>query len=68
MIKALAPYKRARPPKSFLQGATERAKRLAAKTSETTKGAYENAVKQVGPALQKAHQAADMAYEKAKEA
>ena len=68
VIKALAPYKRARPPKSFLQGVTERAKELAAKTSETTKDAYEKAKKQVGPALEKAQQEAGKAYEKAKEA
>ena len=68
VIKALAPYKRARPPKSFLQGVTERAKELAAKTSETTKDAYEKAKKQVGPALDKAQQEAGKAYEKAKEA
>ena len=68
VIRALAPYKRARPPKSFLQGVTERAKELAAKTSETTKDAYEKAKKQVGPALEKAQQEAGKAYEKAKEA
>ncbi|MEM7749196.1 MAG: PRC-barrel domain-containing protein [Pseudomonadota bacterium] len=68
VIKALKPYKRARPPKSFIQGVTERAKELAAKTSETTKDAYEKAKKQVGPALEKAQQEAGKAYEKAKEA
>lgn len=68
VIKALAPYKRARPPKSFLQGVTERAKELAAKTSETTKDAYNKAKENVGPALQKAQEEAGKAYEKAKEA
>ncbi len=68
VIKALPAYKRARPPKSFLQGVTERAKELAAKTSETTKEAYEKAKTQVGPALKKAQEEAGKAYEKAKEA
>ena len=49
-------------------GATERAKELAAKTSETTIDAYEKAVKQFGPALENAQQKAAKAYEKAKEA
>ena len=56
------------PPKSFLQGVTERAKELAAKTSETTKDAYEKAKTKVGPALKKAQEEAGKAYEKAKEA
>ncbi|MGI9421979.1 MAG: PRC-barrel domain-containing protein [Hyphomicrobiaceae bacterium] len=68
LIKSLDPYKRARPPKSFLQGVTERAKELAAKTSETTKDAYEKAKEKVGPALEKAQQEAGKAYNKAKEA
>ena len=68
LIKAIPAYTRARPPKSFLQGVTERAKELAAKTSETTKDAYEKAKTQVGPALKKAQEEAGKAYEKAKEA
>ena len=68
LIKVLPAYKRARPPKSFLQGVTERAKELTAKTSETTKDAYEKAKTKVGPALKKAQEEAGKAYEKAKEA
>ncbi len=68
VIKAVPEYKRARPPKSFLQGVTERAKELAAKTSETTKEAYEKAKEKVGPAIEKAKESAGQAYEKAKEA
>lgn len=68
IIKALPAYKRARPPKSFLQGVTERAKELAAKTTETTKDAYEKAKKEVTPALKKAQEQAGKAYERAKDA
>ena len=68
VIKAIKPYKRARPPKSFLQGVTDRAKELAAKTTETTKEAYEKAKKEVAPALKKAQEEAGKAYEKAKDA
>ncbi len=68
VIKAVPEYKRARPPKSFLQGVTERAKELAAKTTETTKEAYAKAKEKVGPTLDKARESAGQALEKAKEA
>lgn len=68
LIKAVPAYKRARPAKSFLQGVTERAKELAAKTGATTKEAYEKAKKEVGPAYEKAKKQAGEAYEKAKQA
>lgn len=67
LLKAMPAYKRARPPKSFLEKVTERAKELAAKTEATTKDAYEKAKKEVGPALEKAKKQAGEAYEKAKE-
>jgi len=67
VLKEVPAYKRSRPPKSFLESATERAKELSAKTTETTKEAYEKAKTNVGPALEKARQQASEAYEKAKE-
>ena len=68
VIEALPAYKRSRPPKTFLQGVTERAKELAAKTAETTKDAYKKAKEKVEPALKQAQEEAGKAYEKAKEA
>ena len=50
------------------ESAAPGAKELAAKTSETTKDAYEKAKKEVGPALEKAQKQAGEAYQKAKEA
>jgi len=68
VLKALEPYKRAKPPKSLLDRAMERAQELSDKATETTKDAYQSAKEQAGPALQKAKEAAGQAYEKGKEA
>ncbi len=68
VLKALEPYKRAKPPKSILDRAMEKAQELADKTAETSKDAYQSAKEQSGPALQKAREAAGQAYEKGKEA
>ncbi|MEO0809863.1 MAG: PRC-barrel domain-containing protein [Pseudomonadota bacterium] len=67
VLKELPAYKRSRPPKSFLEGVTERAKEITAKSTETTKEALDEAKTQVGPALEQARQKAGEAYEKAKE-
>ncbi|HUS95295.1 MAG TPA: PRC-barrel domain-containing protein [Hyphomicrobiaceae bacterium] len=67
MLKSLPAYVRARPPKSFFEKVTERAKELSDKTSATTKDAYEKTKKDVGPALEQAQQKAGEVYEKAKE-
>lgn len=67
ILKAMPAYVRARPPKSFMEKVTERAKELAAKTEATTKDAYEKAKKEVGPAMEEAKKKAAEAYEKAKE-
>lgn len=68
ILKAMPAYVRTRPPKSFMEKVTERAKELAAKTEATTKDAYEKAKKEVGPAMEEAKKKAAEAYEKAKEA
>lgn len=68
VLKALEPYKRAKPPKSMLDRAMEKAQELYDKTAETSKEAYQSAKEQAGPALDKAKDAASKAYEKGKEA
>lgn len=66
VLKALKAYQRARPPKSYFERAMEKAKELAAKTSETTKDAYKKAKEKVGPAYEDAKKKAGDAYEAAK--
>lgn len=66
VLKALKPYKRARPPKSFFDRAMDKAKELAAKTSDTTSDAYKKAKEKVGPAYEDAKKKAGEAYEAAK--
>ncbi len=68
VLNSLPEYKRSRPPKSFLDGVTERAKELTAKTTESTKDAYDKAKTAVAPVLEEAGKQAGAAYEKAKEA
>lgn len=63
VLKALQPYARAKPPKSLLERAMEKAQELTDKTAETSKDAYQAAK----PTLEKAREAASQAYEKAKE-
>ena len=67
VLKALKPFERARPPKSFFESAMEKAKELADKTSDTTSDAYKKAKENVGPAYEKAKQQAGEAYQAAKE-
>jgi len=67
VLKALEPYQRARPPKSFFERAMEKAKELTAKTTDTTKDAYNRAKEKVGPAYEKAKERASEAYQAAKE-
>lgn len=67
VLKALKPFERARPPKSFFERAMEKAKELAAKTSDTTSDAYKKAKEKVGPAYEAAKEKAGKAYEAAKE-
>lgn len=68
VLNALEPYKRAKPPKSLMDRAMEKAQELYDKSAETSKDAYQSAKEQAGPALQKAKEAAGQAYEKGKEA
>ena len=67
ILKALPAYKRSKPPKSFFDKVTERARELSAKTTATTSDAYEKTKKKVGPAYEKAKKQAGEVYEKAKE-
>ena len=68
VLKAVPAYKRARPPKSLLDRAIEKAKEIADKTTATSTDAYDKAKEQAGPALQKARESAGQMYEKGKEA
>ncbi|MGI9478035.1 MAG: PRC-barrel domain-containing protein [Hyphomicrobiaceae bacterium] len=67
VLKALKPFERARPPKSFFDRAMEKAKELADKTTDTTSDAYKKAKEKVGPAYQAAKEKAGAAYEAAKQ-
>lgn len=67
VLKALKPFERARPPKSYFQRAMDKAKELAAKTSDTTSEAYKRAKEKVGPAYEKAKDKAAEAYNSAKD-
>jgi PRC-barrel domain len=62
-LTAAPEYKRAKPPKGWLQRAVEKGQEL----QDTGKDAYDAAKEQAGPALEKAKQAAKDAYEQAKE-
>lgn len=67
VLKALKPFERARPPKSFFDRAMEKAKELADKTTDTTSDAYKKAKEKVGPAYEAAKEKAGAAYQAAKE-
>lgn len=67
VLKALKAYERSRPPKSYFERAMDKAKELAAKTSETTTDAYKRAKEKVGPAYEQAKEKATEAYNAAKE-
>ena len=68
VLKAMPAYKRAQPPKSFLEKVTERAKELAAKSGATAKDAYEKAKVKADKAYEKAKEGVKEAYDKAKDA
>ncbi|HFB2048564.1 MAG: PRC-barrel domain-containing protein [Hyphomicrobiaceae bacterium] len=59
LLQTIPEYQRAKPPKSFLESVTERAKELSSKTAESTKDAYDK----MKTAVQ-----SGTAYEQAKEA
>ena len=67
VLKALKAFERARPPKSYFERAMDKAKELAAKTSDTTTDAYKRAKEKVGPAYEAAKEKASEAYNTAKE-
>ncbi|MGH1417371.1 MAG: PRC-barrel domain-containing protein [Hyphomicrobiaceae bacterium] len=64
VLDATPEFKRAKPKKSLLERAKEKAKELTDKTTETSKEAYEKAA----PTIEKAKEATKEAYDKAKEA
>ena len=66
-LDALEPFKRAKPPKSLLDRAIEKAKELTDKGAVTAKDAYGKAKEEAGPALKKAREAAGEAYDEVKE-
>jgi PRC-barrel domain len=67
VLDALPAFKRAKPPKSLLDRAIERANEFTDKSSVTAEDAYKKAKKEAGPALEKAKEAAKGALEEAKE-
>lgn len=67
VLEALKPFQRSRPPTSFFERAMDKAKELAAKTSETTSDAYKRAKEKVGPAYEQAKEKAAEAYKAAKD-
>lgn len=68
VLAALQPYKRAKPPRSLLDRAMEKAQELADKTAETSKDAYQTAKEKAGPAIERAKEATKSAYDKAMDA
>lgn len=67
ILKGVEPFKRAKPKKSVLERAMEKAKELTDKSSVTAKDAYEKAKDQAGPAYEAAKEKAKEAYGAAKE-
>lgn len=72
LLKGVEPFQRAKPKKSLLDRAMEKAKELTDKSSVTAKDAYEKAKEKAGPAYEAAKDKAKETYgaakEKAKEA
>lgn len=68
MLKAVEPFKRAKPAKSLVDRALERAQELSDKGSVTAKETYEKAKEQAGPAYEKAKETAKQTYDQAKDA
>lgn len=67
MLKAVEPFKRAKPKKTLLERAMEKAQELTDKGSVTAKDTYDKAKEQAGPALEKAKEKAKETYDAAKE-
>lgn len=68
MLKAVEPFKRAKPKKSLMERAMEKAQELTDKGSVTAKDTYDKAKEQAGPAYEKAKEKAKETYDSAKEA
>lgn len=68
MLKNAEPFKRAKPKKTLMERAMEKARELTDKGSVTAKDAYDKAKEQAGPAYEKAKEAAKQTYEQTKEA
>ncbi|MCB1506309.1 MAG: PRC-barrel domain-containing protein [Hyphomicrobiaceae bacterium] len=67
LLKGVDAFKRAKPKKSLLDRAMEKAKELTDKSSVTAKDAYETAKDKAGPTYEAAKEKAKEAYEAAKE-
>ena len=67
LLKGVEAFKRAKPKKSLLDRAMEKAKELTDKSSVTAKDAYEKAKEKAGPAYEAAKEKAKEAYEATKE-
>jgi len=68
LLKGVEAFKRAKPKKSLLERAMEKAKELTDKSSVTAKDAYEKAKEKAGPAYEAAKEKAIETYGSAKEA
>jgi len=67
LLKAVEPFQRAKPKKSLLDRAMEKAKELTDKSAVTAKDAYEKAKDKAGPAYEAAKEKAKETYDAAKE-
>lgn len=67
VLKALEPYKRAKPPRSLYDRAMEKAQELSERAAETSRDAFQAAKEQAGPALDRARERAGEAYDAARE-
>ena len=67
VIKALEPYKRAKPPKSLYDRAMEKAEELSERAAETSREAFQAVKEQAGPPLERARERAGEAYDAARE-
>lgn len=67
LLKGVEPFKRAKPKKSLLDRAMEKAKELTDKSAVTATDAYEKAKEKAGPAYEVAKEKAKEAYDSAKE-
>jgi hypothetical protein len=67
VLKALEPYKRAKPHRSLYERAMEKAQELSERAAETSRDAFQAAKEQAGPALDRARERAGEAYDAARE-